>query len=51
MQVEELDGLSRQAHESGFQKGRWEGLEAGHAEIAAQVERLKQLMRTLSTRA
>ncbi len=48
MTLEELENLRRQAHETGFQKGRWEGLEAGHAEIAAQVERLEQLMRALS---
>ena len=48
MTTEELDALSRQAHERGFQKGRWEGLEAGHAEISAQVERLGQLMQALA---
>lgn len=48
MTNEELDNLRRQAHQSGFQKGRWEGLEAGHSEITAQIERLQQLMRALA---
>jgi len=36
--------LEKQAHSKGYEVGRWEGLQAGHAQIEAQVAELNHLL-------
>lgn len=45
----QIEQVQRQAYEEGFALGRREGLAAGQAELHAQVQRLDQMMRALST--
>lgn len=46
--AEKLEAIEKQAHQEGFEQGHKEGLEAAQKEIAAQLQRLNQIMRALA---
>lgn len=46
--AEQIEAIQKQAYQEGFAQGRTEGLEAGQKEINAQVQRLEQIMLSLS---
>lgn len=46
--AEQIEAIQKQAYQEGFAQGRREGLEAGEKEIAANVQRLQQIMQLLS---
>lgn len=48
LSAEQLDRIQQQAHDEGFERGRREGQAVGRQELAAQAERLVQLMQTLA---
>lgn len=48
LSAEKLEEIRSQAHAEGFEQGRAEGLKAGQKEIAAQVQRLRQVLNALA---
>lgn len=48
MTAEKLEAIEKQAHQEGFDQGHKEGLEAAQKEIAAQTQRLNQIIRALA---
>ncbi|MGE0080904.1 MAG: flagellar assembly protein FliH [Thiohalomonadaceae bacterium] len=48
LSAEKLEEIRNQAHAEGFEQGRSEGLKAGQKEIAAQVQRLHQVLNALA---
>ncbi len=48
MTAEKLEKIEKQAHKEGFEQGHKEGLDAAQKEIAAQMQRLSQIMRALA---
>jgi flagellar assembly protein FliH len=48
MTAEKLEAIEKQAHQEGFEQGHKEGLEAAQKEIAAQMQRLNQIIRALA---
>lgn len=48
MTADKLEAIHKQAHQEGFDLGHKEGLDAAKNEIAAQMQRLNQIMRALA---
>lgn len=48
MTADKLDAIHKEAQKEGFEQGYKEGIDAAQKEIAAQMQRMKQIMRALS---
>lgn len=48
LSAEKLEEIRQQAHAEGFEQGRHEGVQAGQKQVAAQVQRLNQILNALA---